>query len=191
MQVYETAFQNKRSTVVDVFEGGQLLTRIEPGETRHVESRSPKTSYARWSRITFKNGKIDFDENSKWEWPYPGMLMLEFLNVDGTGVEGLLVAGQVYQSEKGIPKLIPVDHRDTSWCFIEKVERKLVEHKVREGDYFVKKRVLEDVKVLRSKKEIKAIEKQLEDAAVEKAKREVQQQFLKSAETEAVEVKYT
>jgi dihydroxyacid dehydratase/phosphogluconate dehydratase len=59
----------------------------------------------------------------------------------------------------------------------------LVEHRERDGDYIVEKHVLKDVKTPRSKKEIKAIEKQLEDAAIEKARREVQQTFPKSAET--------
>jgi len=77
------------------------------------------------------------------------MLMLEAVNVDGTATEGLQVGGQVYQLYKNIPRFVPIDHRDTVWCFVEKVERKLVEHKEKSGDYFVKKMVLEDVKTLR------------------------------------------
>jgi hypothetical protein len=180
--LYETAFENKRKTVVDVFEYGQLLVRLQPGETRHVESRSPKTSYARWSRVTFKDGKIDFDENREWRWPFAGMLALEFCNVDGTATEGLQIAGETYQADRGIPKLIPVSPYNTPWCFVEKIERKLVEHKERSGDYFIKKKVLEDVKILRSKKECKEIERKLEEAAVLKARAEVQAKFLKSAE---------
>jgi len=183
--VFETRFVNKRRIAIDVFEYGQTLVTLQPGEARHVESRSAKTSFARWTKVTFKEGKVDFDENSQWAWPWPDMLMLEFLNVDGTARESIQIAGEFYKSDKGIPKLIPISPRDTSWCFIQKIERKLVEHKIKEGDYIVKKKILEDVKTMRSKKECKDIERKLEEAAVLKARQAIRQQFPKPVETEA------
>jgi len=186
--VYETRFTNKRDSAVRVFEYGKELVRLEPGEARHVESRSPKTSFSRWSELAFKDqGRVSLTENKSWEWPYPDMLMLEFLNIDGTATEGIQVAGQIYHSEKNIPRLIPISPRDTSWCFIQKIERRLVEHKIKEGDYYIKKLILEDVKTLRSKKECKEIERKLEEAAVLKARQEIQRQFPK-AEGEEAEV---
>jgi len=186
--VYETRFTNKRDSAVRVFEYGKELVRLEPGEARHVESRSPKTSFSRWSELVFKDqGRVSLTENKSWEWPYPDMLMLEFLNIDGTATEGIQVAGQIYHSEKNIPRLIPISPRDTSWCFIQKIERRLVEHKIKEGDYYIKKLILEDVKTLRSKKECKEIERKLEEAAVLKARQEIQRQFPK-AEGEEAEV---
>jgi hypothetical protein len=184
--IFETRFVNKRDSAVRVFEYGRELIRLQPGEARHVESRSPKTSWARWSVVKFSgDDKVSFDENKDWQWPWPGQLKLEFVNLDGTATEGLLVAGQIYHSEKNIPRLIPISPRDTSWCFIQKIERRLVEHRVREGDFIIKKKILEDVKTPRSRKECRAIEKQLEDAAVEKARQEIQRQFPKPVETEA------
>jgi len=188
--IFDTRFVNKRDSVVRIFEYGKELVRLEPGETRHVESRSPKTSYARWSELVFKDqGRVSLTENKAWEWPYPDMLMLEFLNLDGTATEGLLVAGQIYHSEKNIPRLIPVSPSDTNWCFIQKIERKLVEHKIREGDYYIKKKILEDVKTLRSRKECRDIEKQLLLEVSEKAKAEMKRHFPKSEQSEAVEAK--
>jgi len=185
--IFETQFVNKRDSVVRIFEYGRELVRLESGETRHVESRSPKTSFSRWSELVFKDqGRVSLTENKSWEWPYPDMLMLEFLNIDGTATEGLLVAGQIYHSEKNIPRLIPISPRDTSWCFIEKVERRLVEHRIKEGDYFIKKLILEDVKTLRSKKECKDIEKQLLLEVTEKAKAEMERHFPKPVEEERV-----
>ena len=184
--IFETRFVNKRDSAVRVFEYGRELIRLQPGEARHVESRSPKTSWARWSVVKFSgDDKVSFDENKDWRWPWPDKLMLEFVNIDGTASEGLMIAGQVYQSDKNIPKLIPISPRDTSWCFIQKIERRLVEHRVREGDFIIKKKVLEDVKFMRSRKECRDLQKQLEDAAVEKARREVQARFPKSADTMA------
>jgi len=184
--IYETRFVNKRKIAIDIFEYGNVLLILQPGEARHVESRSPKTSWARWSQVTFsKEDKVSFDENREWRWPYPDMLMLEFLNVDGTAREGLRVGGEIYHSDKGVPKLIPIPPSDTNWCFIEKIERKFVEHKIKEGDFLIKKKVLEDVKILRSKKEIEAIKRKLEEAAVLRARQDIQRQFPKSVDIEA------
>lgn len=145
-----------------------------------------KTSYARWSVVTFKeNGKVDFDENREWRWPWPDMLALEFLNVDGTATEGLRVGNQIYQSDRGIPRYVPISPSDTTWAFYAKVERKFVEHRIKEGDYFIKKKILEDVKTERSKREIKKIKELLLDEAIEKTKREMEQRFPKPVETEA------
>jgi len=181
MQVFETKFVNKRSTSVDVFEYGKLLTRIEPGETRHVESRSPKTSWARWSVVKFSgDDKVSFDENKNWEWPYPGMLALEALNIDGKMTESFPVAGEYYHCYRGIPKLVPVDIHDTAWAFVARLEWRLVEHKVKDGDYIVKKNVLEMVKTMRSKKEVRDLQKQLLLEVSEKAKEEMKRHFPKA-----------
>jgi hypothetical protein len=187
--IFETRFVNKRDSAVRVFEYGRELIRLQPGEARHVESRSPKTSWARWSVVKFSgDDKVSFDENKDWRWPWPDKLMLEFVNIDGTASEGLMIAGQVYQSDKNIPKLIPISPRDTSWCFIQKIERKLVEHKIREGDYYIKKKILEDVKTLRSRKECRDIEKQLLLEVTEKAKAEMKRNFPKAENGEEAEV---
>jgi hypothetical protein len=186
MDYFETEFRNSRSTVVDVFECGRVLLTLQPGESKFVESRDPKTSYAPWYRIAFANGdKIRLEENRSWRWQtaYPGLLMLEVLNVDGCGVEGFYVDQKCWDCYKGIPRYIPVSLRDTNWCFVAKIERRLVEHKERDGDYIVRKNVLEDVKTMRSKKEIREIEKQLLNEAAERAKQEMERRFLKPQET--------
>jgi hypothetical protein len=117
--------------------------------------------------------------------------MLEALNVGGAATESFDVAGEYYHCDKQIPKLIPVDIHDKKWACIARLEWRMVEYKERDGDYIVKKTVLEMVKTERSKKEIKKIKEQLLDEAIEKTKREMERQFPKSVETEAVEVKQT
>jgi len=188
--IFETKFVNRRDSVVRIFEFGKELVRLEAGEARHVESRSPKTSYARWSELVFKDqGRVSLTENKAWEWPWPGMLALEFCNVDGTASEGLMTAGQVYHSEKNIPRLIAISPSDTNWCFVERIERKLVEHRIKEGDYIVKKLILEDVKTMRSKKECRDLQKQLLLEATSKAKEEMEKQFPKAELTDEFDVK--
>ena len=58
----------------------------------------------------------------------------------------------------------------------------MIEHRIKEGVYFIKKRILEDVKFMRSKKEIRAIERKLEEATVLKARQNIQAMFPKPAE---------
>jgi len=183
---YETEFKNKRKENVHVQENRRTLCIVPPGESRFVESFDPRTTYARWFKLTFKDDdKISFDENHTWKWPHGTSLCLEALNIDGAPTESFPVAGEYYYCYKGIPRLVPVDIHDRKWVFIARLEWRLVEHRIKDGDYYIKKSVLEMIKTPRSRKECRAIEKQLEDAAVEKARREVQARFPKSADTMA------
>lgn len=180
---FETEFKNKRKENVHVHEGGKILCIVPPGESRFVESFDPRTSYARWFRVVFSgDDKISFDENHTWRWPYPGMLRLEALNIDGPPTESFSVAGTFWQCYKGVPRYVPIDVHDTAWAFIARLEWRLVEHKVKDGDYIIKKNVLEMVKTERSRKEIKNIEKQLLDEAIAKTKREMERHFPKPEE---------
>jgi len=183
---YETEFKNRRKGNIHIHEGGKILCIVPPGESRFVESFDPRTTYARWYKLTFKDDdKIAFDENHTWKWPYGDSLCLEALNVDGVETESFSVAGTFWWCYRGIPKLIPVDIHDREWAFIARLEWRLVEHKEKDGDYFKTIKKLEMVKTERSKKEIKNIEKQLLDEAIEKTKREMAQRFPKSVDTMA------
>jgi hypothetical protein len=113
------------------------------------------------------------------------MLMLEALNIDGPPTESFSVAGTFWQCYRGIPKLIPVDIHDREWVLVARLEWRLVEHKERDGDYFKTIKKLEMVKTPRSRKEIKDIQRKLEEAAVLKARQEVQRHFPKLADTVA------
>lgn len=186
---YETEFVNKRKGNVHVHENGKILCVVPPGESRFVESFDPKlTSYAKWYRITFKNnGEVKLEENSTWKFPYPGMLMLEALNIDGVETEAIHVAGVYWQCYRGIPRYIPVSINDRDWRFIAKVERREVSEKVKVGDYFETKKTLQWVKTERSKKEITKIKQQLLDEAIEKTKRDVERSFPKPEQAEIEE----
>jgi hypothetical protein len=81
------------------------------------------------------------------------------------------------------PLTIPILYRRPRGDVNRRKKQRLIEHRIKEGDYLIKKRILEDVKTLKSKKEIKALKQRLEDAALERARREVQQTFPKSAKT--------
>ena len=182
---YETEFCNKRKGNVHVHESGKILCIVPPGESRFVESFDPRTTYARWSRVIFKDSKVDFDENREWRWPYGDKLCLEALNIDGVETESFSAAGTFWWCYRGIPKLIPVDIHDREWVFIARLEWRFVEHKEKDGDYFKTIKKLEMVKTERSRKEIKKIKEQLLDEAIEKTKREMAQRFPKSVDIEA------
>lgn len=187
---FETEFKNKRKENVHVHESGKILCIVPPGESRFVESFDARTTYARWFKLTFKDDdKITFDENSAWKWPYGTSLCLEALNIDGVETESFSVAGTFWWCYRGVPRFVPVDIHDREWAFIARLEWKFVEHKERDGDYFKTVKKLEMVKTQRSRKEIKAIEKQLLDEAITKTKREMAQRFPKSEQSEAVEAK--
>ncbi len=181
MQYWETKFRNERTSSVEVLEsGGKVLLELQPGQTKFVESRDPSTSYAPWDEVTFKDdGSVKLHENRAWRWPGPpDKLMLTILNRDGANSELFYVgAAEPVHCFKGIPRYVAIDIHDTPWSSVERLEIKLVEHKAKEGDFLVKKNVLEHVRTLRSKKEIRAIEQQLLDEATAKAKADLAKRF--------------
>jgi hypothetical protein len=166
---YETKFVNNRPDPVRVLEYGRLLLFLQPYETRHVESRSPLTSYAPFAKVVFQPGdKVFVHANKEWTWPFPDQLCLEVLNVDGSANESLRIGTAYHALYKGIPRMVPVSFQDKTWAFVEKVEIKLVEKKVKEGDFFVKTQVLEKVLTLRPEKEAKLIREKMLAALDEK-----------------------
>jgi hypothetical protein len=179
-KLFKTRLENKREIPVIVEEYGRILLKIGPGEVRNIESRSPMTSYAPWSEIVFSGtDKISFTENKEWEFPWPEMLMLTVLNVDGQACEGLYFGGKLYDCYRGIPRFVPISYADKNFYFVERLEKRLVERKVKDGDFLVKKMVLENIKTLRSKREIKEIEKKVLAEAAERAEKETKRRFLK------------
>jgi hypothetical protein len=166
--LFETALENRKSVPVRVQEYGRPFLTIEPGETRCVESRSALTSYARWNRIVFAGKTIRFTENPAWKFPFQDKLMLEVLNSCGPTGESIRIGGKFYPAEIGIPIFVPVEHDDLQWAFVARLEKKLVEKREKQGDYFIKKIIPEWTKQLRSKREIAAIEKQLFSKRAEK-----------------------
>jgi hypothetical protein len=186
-QIFETGFENKRDKAVHISEYDRLLVVVEPGETRHVESRNAMTTYAPWSRLVFSGkDKIHFTENKQWKFPFPDMLMLEVVNTDGALSESLRFGNKFYSLYRHIPRFIPVSYDDMVWCFVARLEKKLVGKKIKEGDYFIKKTVAEYVKTLRSKKEIASIEQKLfaKKADKQKADMEKYEQEIKSKQGE-------
>jgi hypothetical protein len=177
MDYFETEFCNKRDTVVHVQENGRVLLVLEPGESKFVETNTPKTSYARWSKITFKaQGEVKLDENREWQWPYPGLLMLTALNVDGVETEGIQVDGKYWECYRGIPRHIPTTI-SSPWAFIERVRFVQKTEKIKEGDYFKTVTKLVWLKELRGKKERRDIERQLVKLAMDKAREETVARF--------------
>ncbi len=180
MEYWETEFVNKRKTSVEVQERGQTLLTLEPGQIKFVESSDPNTSYAPWYRITFKeDNRVELEENKAWRWPGPkDQLMLTIINLDGRDTETFYTGtGEPIICYKGIPRYVAIEPWDASWNFVAKLEIKNVEKTEREGDYVVRKCVLEQVKTMRSKTEIDAIKKQLVREAKAKAARDVEIKF--------------
>jgi hypothetical protein len=180
MEYYETEFVNKRKSSVDVLEDGKTLLMLAPGQTKWVESQSPGTSYAPFLKVVFKeDGSVKLDENRAWKFPNPNnLLMLEIVNIDGAGSETFYLGmGEPVRCYKGIPRFVGVDIHDAEWAFVEKMEIRNVEHKDKQGDYIARRTTLERVKTMRSKSEIKAIEKRLYDEAVLKVKLDLKRRF--------------
>ena len=181
MEYWETKFRNERKSTVEVMEdAGQTLLTLEPGQTKFVESKDTSTSYAAFDEVVFKeNGEVRLHENRAWRFPNPNnLLMLTIINVDGANCEGFYLSGGVLvHCYRGIPRYVGVQYSDPVWAQVERVERRLVEHRVKDGDYIVKKNVLEDIRTMRSKKECKAVQDRLLAEATEKARAELRRQF--------------
>jgi hypothetical protein len=187
LDYFETEFVNKRETAVEVQENGRVLLRLEPGQSKFVESSSAKTSYSPWYKIEFRDkGRVELYENKAWVWPYPDVLMLTALNEDGAASEGLQVDGKYWECYKGIPRYIPIAITST-WAFTSLVKCVEVEEKVKDGDYFKTVKELRWVKEARSRKETRDIERELVRAAVEKAKAETEARFTKNGPAEAAD----
>ncbi|MCJ7588871.1 MAG: hypothetical protein MUQ00_13360 [Candidatus Aminicenantes bacterium] len=173
---------NKTKSTIVVNEGGRELLRLEPSQKKFVESRDPGTTYAPWSRIIYeKNDTVTLKENHDWRFPLQaGQLMLTIINRDGHDIEQFYLSGNTLEpvlAYKNIPRYCCVNIHDPTWAFISKLEIKLVEHTEKNGDYIVRKSVVEKVKTMRSKSEIKAIEKLLVDEAIANAKADFKRRF--------------
>ena len=179
MEYWETEFVNKRKSPVDVQEDGRTLLTLQPGEAKFMESQSAFTSYAAWYKIVFKDDKVDLHENKAWsaERAWPGQLVLTILNSAGAPCENFYVGGVLQNCYQGIPKFIPVTFDDAEWNFVARMEIKMVEHTEHQGDYIIRKNVVEKVKTMRSKSEIKAIEKRLYDKAMMAVKLDLKRRF--------------
>lgn len=177
--LYETEFVNRRSSTVEVLEGGRVLLTLQPGERKFVESRDPGTSYAAWRKVVYTKGGVDVQENRDWRFPLPeGWLRLTIVNVDGAPSETFYVgAMEPVQCYRGIPRFVAVDYHDSNWALIERVELRLVEHREREGDYVVTRRRLERIITPRSKREVREIQRRLLAEATEKARRDLERRF--------------
>jgi len=173
LQYYETKFENKSISTVVIDEDGRELLRLEPGWRKMVESQSPLTSYAAWSKIVYeKDGTVKLTENPDWKWPGPpDQLMLTIINRDGAGSEMFHVSGgEPVICYKGIPRMVAIPYWDAAWRYVEKLEIKNVDSIEHSGDFIVKKKTLQYIKTMRSKKEIAAIDKHLIDDAIAQAK---------------------
>lgn len=179
MTYYETQFLNERKSSVTVLENDQVLLTLEPGARKFVESKSPETSYAPFSSVVFKEGgKVELEKNPAWKWPGGAdKLMLEILNVDGCDSETFYCGAEPVRCYRGIPRYVAIDVNDTSWNIAARLEIKLVEHVEKNGDYIARKKVLEQVRTLRTPSEIKAIKERILEDATKRKKLELKIAF--------------
>lgn len=164
METFETLFENARREPVTVFEGNQPLTVLYPGRSKMVESASPFTLYARWSRVTFKpDCEIEYTPRPGFAEPNRGRWVIEALNIDGAEVESRKIGGGTWWLPRGIPVLVTVHAEDPEAIYARlRIEKSFewVEPSNFPG-YVFKNENVKDAWVERSQEELKELQRLL------------------------------
>lgn len=108
METFETTFENATKEPVTVFDGTRPLIVLYPSREKTVESSSPRTMYARWTRVIYKPGRVELVPRSGFVEPDRGRWVIEALNAEGREVEQRTIGGTVCWLPRGIPVLVSV-----------------------------------------------------------------------------------
>ena len=176
-KIYRTDFRNDRKGRVQVRDyENDLLFIMEPGADCFLEAWDPRMAWARFSQVTFQeNDKVDLKENPEWIDPLAGQRVIELFNEDGNSTEVISIGGVFWKAFRGIPRTIPVPLSDRL-IFYQKIHWKRVEITIpmpHFPNYVKREFVVQMLKEERPKREQNRIRDELEQAAVEEAKRQV------------------
>jgi hypothetical protein len=175
-EIYRTEFENKRSESVEVLDGYKRLAVLKPGEKGAVESWSPRTLYAPFSRVTYlPNGRVDLKKNRLWSDPVEGW-SIELNNEDGAPVEAIRLGDNFVKAVRGIPCVVPcplyspeIWNKRISWL------RKRESVPSQEfPDYLISRLVLKIVREPRTKTELGMIRAEIEKREREKTREKVE-----------------
>ena len=105
---FVTTLTNDTKKSLEVMEqDGSILVVLEPGQSFNVESRNPRTMYARWSHVTWKrDGSVSFLMRTDWREPDRGRWVLTCLNQDGEAKEFRQIGEERICLPKGIPVIV-------------------------------------------------------------------------------------
>jgi hypothetical protein len=156
---FETIFENKTDQPVKVFaDTGVPFFLVGAKRSVILESYDAKAMYARYKKLTFKkDGKVDLDENKRWENPYP--LSIELKNEDGCPTESVMLNGIHINIIRGIPRFAEVQLDEEAVLYKSFTWKKIKIKKERPSlpNYFEEIEEVHLVKELRSEKEVKGL----------------------------------
>lgn len=107
---WTTELVNDTRRPVDVYDlDGTVIVRLEAGMRFEIESVSPYTAHARWSKCTWReDGTISFVSRTNWSEPERGKWYIEMLNKDGAAVEYRQVGDQRVALPRNLPVIVSV-----------------------------------------------------------------------------------
>jgi hypothetical protein len=151
--------------------GRKMLAELGPNETTTVESYSPYTAYARFSKVIYQPGnRVECEFNKDWSCPFTDPWLLELRNDEGASVEMILIDGSYVEAFRGLPRILPVPLCDPL-IFFKTIKWKRITEKTPKRNFpqylETKERIILE-KVPRSKNEIEGIRAELEQIALRK-----------------------
>jgi len=107
---WTTELVNDTRRPVDVYDlDGTVIVRLEAGMRFEIESVSPYTAHARWSKCTWReDGTISFVTRTNWTEPERGKWTIEMLNKDGGAVEYRQCGDQRVALPRNVPVIVSV-----------------------------------------------------------------------------------
>jgi len=182
MKQFWTTFQNQRKgTVVVVTPEGTPIVTVEAGKEAKICAHDPHFVFARFSRVTYlPNHRVAVDENKAWDKDsvWAGLHTIELLNKEKAD-QMIMIDGRWVTCLSGIPTLVSISaadpliqHAGITW---ELTTRKYP----RQDDprYAEKVTKVERIKEPRSKKEMRAIAKEIAMAEEAALKKDLERRF--------------
>jgi hypothetical protein len=190
--MFKTVIKNNRDTdaVLQDDRGGNWL-RLPAGKQITLDSWSPKTMYAPFSKVVFeKNGKVTATRRFNFKDPAesaPYSILLD--NRDGGEQEVVQVDGEYVSAIKGLPRRVAISLIDPRVAYRAIVWKKktIKEPHPANRSYLLTRQIVERVLVPRKAAELRAIRKELEKRALREARQAADRAFKRIAPVEVEE----